>query len=146
MPNIGQVLKEEIARISRRAVRAQTESTKKASTRHQREIAELKRQLKQLQRQVSVLGRQLGTARKDDTPQDEGQRVRFSAKGMRSHRERIDLSAADYAKLVGVSTQTIYNWERGRTTPSSEQKAKLAELRRIGKRVARARMEASAQA
>jgi len=146
MPNIGQVLKEEIARLARRAVRAQTESTKKASTRHQREIAELKRQLKELQRQVSVLGRQLGAARKAETPQAEGPRVRFSAKGLRSHRERIGMSAADYAKLVGVSTQTIYNWERGRTTPSSDQKAKIAGLRRIGKREAKARTATPVQA
>jgi len=144
MPNIGQVLKEEIARISRRAVRAQTESTKKASTRHQREIAELKRQLKGLQRQVSVLSRGLGSARVAQTSEPDEQRVRFSAKGMRSHRERIGLSAGDYAKLIGVSTQTIYNWERGRTTPSGEQKAKIAGLRRVGKREAKARLASGA--
>jgi len=140
MPNIGQVLKEEIARISRRTVRAETESSKKASTRHQREIVELKRQLKGLQRQMSVLSRQLGAAREAQVPEPDEQRVRFSAKGLRSHRERIDLPAADYAKLIGVSTQSIYNWERGRTTPSSEQKAKIAALRRVGKREAKTRL------
>jgi len=144
MPNIGQVLKEEIARISRRAVRANTESTKKASTRHQREIVELKRQLKALQRHVSTLARQVGAAGREEAPDAEGQRVRFSAKGLRSHRERLGMSAADYAKLVGVSTQTIYNWERSRTTPSQEQKSRIAGLRRIGKREAQARISTAA--
>lgn len=38
------------------------------------------------------------------------------------------MSAADYAKLVGVSPQTIYNWEKGKTRPRKEQIARLSLL------------------
>lgn len=45
----------------------------------------------------------------------------FSAKAVRRDRERLQLSAADYATLVGVSMLTIYNWEKGRSQARAKQ-------------------------
>lgn len=69
------------------------------------------------------------------------QRLRFVAKGLRSQRERLGLSAAQFSKLVGVSEQSIYNWERGVTRPRSEQLGVLATLRTVRKREAKVRLE-----
>lgn len=143
MPSIAQVLKQEVSRLSRREVRLRVDNTKKSVSRHQREIAELKRQVKALERLVAAMGRQLAAAPDGAQAEPATARVRFSASGLRAHRNRVGLSAADYAKLMGVSTQTIYNWERGATAPSQAQKSKLAALRRIGKREAGARLAAS---
>jgi DNA-binding transcriptional regulator YiaG len=55
---------------------------------------------------------------------------------VKAQRERLGLSAADYAKLVGVSSLTIYNWEQGKTRPRQEQLAALVAVRGIGKREA----------
>lgn len=68
-------------------------------------------------------------------------RLRFSAKGLRSHRKRLGISAADYGRLIGVTGQTIYKWERGSARPRKRQLAGLAELRDAGKREANARLE-----
>ena len=46
---------------------------------------------------------------------------RFSPEGVRAERERLDLTAAEYAELVGVSMITIYSWEHGRSRPRAEQ-------------------------
>jgi hypothetical protein len=43
--------------------------------------------------------------------------------------------------LVGVSPQSIYNWEREASHPRPEQIGKLAALRGIGKREAAARLK-----
>jgi DNA-binding transcriptional regulator YiaG len=67
--------------------------------------------------------------------------LRYSAKGLQSQRRRLGFSAADYGKLMGVSAQSIYNWEQGQAIPRGEQLAKLAALREIGKREARARLD-----
>jgi DNA-binding transcriptional regulator YiaG len=67
--------------------------------------------------------------------------VRFTAKGLRSQRKRLGLSATDYGKLVGVATQTIYNWETGVSRPRKQQLPVLASLRDMGKREAQARLE-----
>lgn len=50
-------------------------------------------------------------------------------------------SAADCGKLLGVTGQTVYNWERGQARPRQEQLAKIASLRRMGKREARGLLE-----
>jgi predicted transcriptional regulator len=63
-------------------------------------------------------------------------RPRFVAKGLRPQRKRLGLSATEYGKLLGVSAQSIYNWERELASPRTEQLSKLAALRGIGKRQA----------
>ena len=68
-------------------------------------------------------------------------KARFSPKWLKSNRQRLDLSAADYAKLVGVSSQTIYNWEQGTSKPRQQQVAALAAVRGLGKREALKRLE-----
>ena len=43
--------------------------------------------------------------------------VRCSARGLASQRQRLGLSGAEFARLTGVSTQTLYNREQGRSRP-----------------------------
>lgn len=66
---------------------------------------------------------------------------RYSARSVAAQRKRLGLSAADYAKLVGVSELTIYNWESGKTRPRQEQFAALVAVRGIEKREALKRLE-----
>ena len=60
MPNIGAVLKQEIARLSRREIRGQVEATRKASAQYRRHIATLRRQIATLERQMALLQRRVG--------------------------------------------------------------------------------------
>jgi DNA-binding transcriptional regulator YiaG len=46
------------------------------------------------------------------------------------------MSAGDFGKLLGVSSQTIYNWEHGTARPRPLLLEKLATLRGLGKREA----------
>jgi len=55
-------------------------------------------------------------------------------------RSRLDLSAADFGRLLNVGAQTIYNWETEKTKPRPAQLPAIAALRKIGKREARARL------
>jgi DNA-binding transcriptional regulator YiaG len=127
MPNIASVLKQEIARVARRETRTQIEILRKASAQQRRGIAALKRSIASLERQIGALA---GTVRKSAAAPDEDaseQRVRFSPKGIRSMRRRLGLSAGDLARLVDVSAQSIYNWERRITRPRASQVKALAE-------------------
>jgi len=146
MPNIGSLLREEITRLSRKETRGQIDSTRKATTQHRKDIAALKRQVTQLEQQVKVLARRSSTtAAAGAASRATGQpKIRFVAKGLKSQRERLGLSAGDFGRLVGVSAQSIYNWEGGQTRPRDEQVARLAQLRSIGKREAGRRLEQSA--
>lgn len=143
MPNLGSILKAEISRLSRRELRKPIQSVRHSSAAYRRDIAALKRQVAELQRQVALLNRQASkTARQ--TPAEEassGKPLRFVAKGLRSLRTRLGISATELARLLGVSDQSVYNWEHKRSTPQKKQLVALAALRSLGKREVRRRLE-----
>jgi DNA-binding transcriptional regulator YiaG len=140
MASLGAVLKEEITRLSRKEVRKQVEPIRKASATHRREIAALKRQLAQLQRQMKTLSR---GGSKVEAATAEAKPTRFVAKGLRALRNRLGVSQIDFGKLAGVSGQSIYNWEGGKSVPRKAQLATLATLRTLGKREAQERLQQS---
>lgn len=137
MSSLGTMLKGEITRLSRKEARVQVEPLRKANATYRRDIAALKRQVALLQRQVTALGR----TRKDAAEQPaETRPMRFVAKGLRSLRARLGVSAAEFGQLVGASGQSIYNWESGKAVPRATQMAALANVRGLGKREAQARL------
>ena len=142
MPSIAVLLKDEILRICRREIRRQVLPVRKASATHRSEIAALKRQVAMLERKAKGLAK--GVAQRLEQPSaSDGLQVRFVAKGLRSLRTRLGLSAPQLAKLIGVSTQSVYNWETKKAAPRKEQLSKLVELRSMGKRGVQARLEAA---
>jgi hypothetical protein len=109
MPNIGAVLKQEIARLSRREIRGQVEATRKASAQYRRHIATLRRQIATLERQMALLQRRVGNGSaaasgSAESGSEGAPKLRFVAKGLKAQRARLGLSAVDYARLVGRST------------------------------------------
>ncbi len=145
MPNIAVVLKEEISRLARKEVRRQTQALRKASGQYRKDIAEVKRRLFDLQRRVNPLQKQVLKNVPSQADQAGTGSVRFTAKGLRSQRLRLGLSAADYGKLVGVTGQTIYSWEHGIARPRKGQLPRIASLRHLGKREALARLQQQAR-
>ena len=143
MADINRLFKEEIARLARKEIRTETDRLKKASSQYRTEIATLKRQVAALEKQLGRVERKAVVAAPATESADDGLPRRFSAKGLKSLRARLEFSAAEFAALMGVSAQTIYNWEAETTRPRPEQIASLAKLRMIGKREARARIEAT---
>jgi hypothetical protein len=108
MPNIAAVLKEEIIRIARKEIRAQTGVTKRAATQHRRDLAALKRAVAELRKEVAFLAAQeRKRVKKQPTAESPSDGIRFSPRWVKIHREKVGLSAADYGKLVGVSGLTI---------------------------------------
>ncbi len=141
MPNLAAVLKEEIVRLARKEIRKQTTVLRKASVQYRKDIAAMKRQVSELQRKVLPLEKQVLKSTPSPAAEPEAEHVRFSAKGLRSQRKRLGLSAANYGKLVGVTGQTIYSWEQETSRPRPPQVARIAALRHLGRREALARLE-----
>ena len=142
MPNIATVLKEEIRRLARKEAKAQVAALKKASAQQRRDIAALKRQFREQQRANAMLAKVVSEGRAAaPAVSDATSTRRFSPTWLRKHRAKLGISAADYAKLVGVSGLTIYNWERGKSRPRQAQLIALAEVRGMGKREAVAKLE-----
>ena len=136
MPNLAGVLKDEIRRLARKKIRAEQAASKKAVAQHRKDIAALKRETRDQSRRIAFLEKGLAKAESAPASTNGETTVRFSPKWLTAHRDKLELSAADYAELVGVSGLTIYNWEHGRTRPRAQQLAQWAKVRGIGKREA----------
>jgi DNA-binding transcriptional regulator YiaG len=110
MPNFVKHLKEEITRLARKEIKVVVSRFRKDSSRVRRVVSELKRRLAALEKENRQLAR--NAARPADVPaKEKGPRARFTAKGMRSLRRRLGLTAAQLGKLLGTTAQTVYNWE-----------------------------------
>ncbi len=142
MSNIATALKEEVSRIARKEVRNETAQLKKAVTRYRSDIADLKRRLVTAEQALNKLRKSGGVTSPSAmvTKPESPVSIRFSAKGFRTLRERLDLSGPETAKLLRVSVQTIYNWEAGTSTPREPQHSAIAVLRKAGKREVAARL------
>jgi DNA-binding transcriptional regulator YiaG len=141
MPNITTVLNEQIRRLARREVKAQTKATRRLTAQYRRDIAALKRQVAGLQKTVAFLTRQEKRRVSEAPAPAKAEGIRFRADGLKSHRARLGLSAADYGRLVGASGLSVYHWESGKARPRKAQVAKLASVRGIAKREAVRRLE-----
>ena len=140
MSTLVSVLKHEITRLARKEVSAGTEVLRKANAQYRRDIAQLKRQTDALAKQVSYLEQQEKKRVSKRVPVTSAEGKRFSRRGLTTHRKTVGLSAADYAQLVGVSAQTIYGWEQGKSKPRVQQLAALLAVRGLGKREAQKRL------
>lgn len=142
MTAFAAAIKAEITRIARREVRAETDRLRRALVGARRDIAALKRELRDVRRGKKESARvKPVVAPTDDAA---GQPLRFSAKGLKSHRARLGLTAAQFGQLVGVSGQSVYLWESGKSVPSKNQLPRIAAVRALGKREAMARLESAA--
>jgi DNA-binding transcriptional regulator YiaG len=137
MSNIATALRSEIVRLSSKSARQYVAPVQRMTVSHRHQIAALKRQVAALQKELKTQ-RAASSAAAVETPEPDS--VRFVAKGLVSLRRRLGLSADDFGKLVGVSGQSVYNWEAKKTTPRKEQVAAIAAMRSIGKRQANARL------
>jgi DNA-binding transcriptional regulator YiaG len=145
MPNIASVLKEEIARVARKGVRGETQKLKSASSQYRADIVALKRRVAALEQQIRSLTKASSKKSSSKASEEARSHLRFSAKGLAAKRKRLGLSAAEMALLLGVSAQSIYKWEDGKARPRTSQLPTIAEVRKLGKREATARLNALAK-
>lgn len=158
MANLTNVLNEHVRRLARREIRRNMQKTRKLTAQYRRDIAALKREIASLARAVTFLEKQEkrrtgaghhvamhAAAAGGGAGERGGKSLRFRADGMKTHRAKLGLSAADYGKLVGVSGLTIYHWESKKAKPRRSQLPKLASVRGLGKREAVKRLEMMGQ-
>ena len=151
MSSFANQLKAEIARIARKAVRGETGALKKANAQHRSEIAALKRRLGELERAQARLAKgqagqgERATRRPSAADSETGggaQGLRFRVAGFANLRKKLGLSAAEMGQLIGVSAQSVYHWESGKSRPRAAQLAAIAAVRGLGKREVAARLAA----
>lgn len=140
MSNFAAQLKTEISRIAKKESRTQAAVLKKAQTTHRAEIVDLKRRIASLEAVVRRLGKTAARPIAPPQENDEPQGLRFRADGFASLRKKWGLSAAQMALLLGVSNQSVYHWEAGKSKPRAAQLQAIAAVRKLGKKEVAARL------
>ena len=143
MPNIAALLKSEISRVARKEVRAEIEALKKTVSTQRSQIAALRKRTEAAEKLIKRLGKDGGRASAPAAAQepDSPAVARFSAKGLKSRRKMLGLSAAELGLLLGASGQSVYKWEEGEARPRAQFLPAIAAFRSMGKREAMARLE-----
>ncbi len=137
MTNFTALLKTEISRLARKEARAEIEPLKKIIAQQKSELSEMKRRLVDLEKVTKKL-----TTGTRNSPQvglgsvepEKTQGLRFRTDGFASLRKKLELSGAEMAKLLGVSIQSVYHWESGKTKPRAAQLEAIAAIRKLGKK------------
>jgi DNA-binding transcriptional regulator YiaG len=135
MTTFANQLKNEISRIARKEARIDSKHLKKTSTQNRSEISALKRRVLALEASVARLLKQ--KAKPVETqPSDVKQSLRFRASGFASLRKKLALTASEMGKLIGVSAQSVYHWEQGKSRPRTSQLPAIAKIRKLTKKQA----------
>jgi DNA-binding transcriptional regulator YiaG len=145
MANLDRLIKDEIKRLVARDVRRVAAEARKVA-------AALKRRVRALEQDVDALKGQNRTlqavARKTTDFEAEkiaakADEIRVGGKSIGALRLRLGLSREEFGRLLGVSAQSVYLWERkaGRLRLKPATKARVFQLRSMGKRAARAMLD-----
>ena len=148
MPNIGKVLKDEITRISRKEVKSAIGGLGKSNVNLKKIVADLKKRVTSLEKENRRLVAQAKRTKPEPAqkPSEEVEKARFTSKGIRSLRNRLRLTQADFAKLVGATTHAVYLWgkKEGALNLRDKTKTALLSIRGMGAREAKAKLEDTA--
>jgi len=140
MPNLNAVLNDRIARLSRKEIKSQTGTIRRLTLQHRRDIAGLKRVVDSLQKRLATVEKTAMKTLASEPAPEMGEKTRYRVDGLIAHRKRLQLSAENYGKLVGVTGLTVYAWEARKSRPRDLQLAKLFAIRGIGRREAEKRL------
>ena len=145
MPNLSQVIKAEISRISRKEIKAATNPIRSSTVSLKKTAADLKRKVAALEsdtRRLVTFFNSLQAEKQSQAVQTTDNKARITAKGIRKLRSKLGLSQEAFAKLLGVSSQAVYIMEHkeGRLSLRSATLSHLLSIRGIGKREAKAKL------
>lgn len=145
MADIVSALKDVVRQMARREIRSQVTIARKVVVDQSREIARLQRMIELQQKRIASIeagGRTVKVV--EGMPLGKGESLsnaRFSVRSVKSQRRRLKLSAEEFGRLLGVTAQTVYNWEQGKVRPRRSQLGRLLSVRRMGRREALRRLE-----
>jgi DNA-binding transcriptional regulator YiaG len=133
MSTFANQLKAEISRLAKKEVRAEVQSLKKASAGYRSEIAALKRRISSLEVMLKKQAKGTKVMPRESTG-DEGSSLRFRVVGFANLRKKLGVSAAEMGKLLGVSAQSVYHWEAGKSKPRKSQLPAISAVRKMSKK------------
>ena len=126
-------------RVSKKAIRTEVDALRTQLTQQRKQIAQLKKEIAEQRKLI----REAGRSKRESSRTEASVRSRpprFSAALVKQRRTKLGLSQADFAKLLGVSSLTVYNIEKG-GKPRQKTLAAFGATAALGKRAAQVRLQ-----
>jgi DNA-binding transcriptional regulator YiaG len=144
MANIGVLFSKETRRLARKEMKIMYPDLQKELSALKRHSAKQSRRLDTMEKILKAHDAQIKNKRQAalKLSTDEIKSARLSPGLIQKLRKRLKLSRKDFGKLAGVSSNTIYMWEKGKSAPSRSKKAGIIALRKIGVREAKKLLKA----
>lgn len=137
MSNVMKELKSEIVRLSRKEIKRELATPRKAVVAQRGLIADLRRQVNALQKELNALKKSVPAPDKAVLGKAEPKgRFWITGKGVKALRKRLGLTQSVFGKLAGVSNAAVVNWEshKGKINLRKATAGALQGLRGKGKR------------
>lgn len=143
MPDIKNLLNDEIRRLARKEIRIALDPLTAQIATQKKTISDLKKQIVDLEKMLRKANPEK-IAEIEEAAENEDSKIRLNAAGIIRIRKKHKLTQSELAKLLDVATHTVSIWELGKSAPRAAMKQKICELRTIGKREINARLAAIA--
>ncbi|MFH0920166.1 MAG: helix-turn-helix domain-containing protein [Fibrobacterota bacterium] len=143
MPNLSQILRAEIIRISRKEIKAAVSPLRSSNFALKKTVAELRKRLVFLESDNKRLSAFYGKMQEQTPPSsDAASKGRMTAKGVKSLRTKLGLTQAAFGKFLGISNQAVLKMEKksGRLRLRPITLSNLLSIRGLGKREVRRRL------
>ena len=145
MNTFSNAFRAEVVRMARKELKPELQGMRKALAHHRSEIAALKREVKALASLLKTSKRKVKTV---EMPKDVVKATAakkpgsgsFGPQALLEKRTALGLTQKEMATLLGASSLSIYKWESGQVQPRAAQLVRIAEVLRMGKREARAKL------
>ena len=147
MSTFASSFKAEVIRLARKEAKAAVTPVRKPSGANRKAIADLKRRVATLEKECRRLGSLVAKVPQPQPEPVEGQKARITGKGMRSLRRKLGLTQDNFGRLVGVTSQNVYQWERrnGPIRVREATRAAILVVRGLGSREAKERLAGMAK-
>ncbi len=151
MAEFLKALKNEITKVSRKEIKSLTNDMKKDIVKLKKTVSTLRKEVNALNRQKRQIAREV--LRNSELRQQEEEKqlevnvdkIRVTGTMIRKLRKRLKLSQADLGIILGVSSQSVYQWERRENESLKKMRAaakiELAKLRKMTQGEVRALLE-----
>lgn len=143
MPDLKNLLNDEIRRLARKEIRIALEPLMTQIANQKKTISDLKKQIVDLEKLMRKANPEK-IAEIEEAAENEDTKIRLNAAGIIRIRKKHKLTQSELAKLLGVATHTVSIWELGKSAPRAAMKQKICDLRSVGKREINARLAAAA--
>ena len=129
MGKLEDALRSEVSRLARKEIRTACEPLRK-------QVRELMEAVARLKAGVSDPPAESAFDPSLELQADpaEVEKARFSPGLIKKLRQRLNITQAELAALLGGNVTTVAFWEQGRNRPTESSQAKLVALRKLGRR------------